>query len=235
MIGDAACSVEGHKLRSIVAILSARQGDTVGRDELIEELELPETTKNSTNALHAHITRLRRWLKTRQAPADLIETVGSAGYRINLDRGRIDAFRFIRAVDHAVTLAPRTPLVVSTILQDSMALWRGEALRDVVDSPTVHKLSEELSAARSLAQETLLTAWTDLGSYDRVIFNGRKFISENPLNERLWETLIDALRKTGRDAEAVASYHRLERILHEELGVRPSRRLVQTLGDSYCA
>src|SRR5579859_5220835 len=73
------------KLRTILALLALRADGEVLRDELIEELGLMHTTCDAINTLHAHVARLRRWLRIQGGPSDLLETVGS-GYRLNLDR-----------------------------------------------------------------------------------------------------------------------------------------------------
>ncbi|GAB2660059.1 hypothetical protein GCM10027088_43020 [Nocardia goodfellowii] len=235
VIDGTAYPMDGRKLRSIAAILVARQGNTVGRDELTDALGLFETTKNSTNALHAHIARLRRWFKSHGAPADVVKTVGVAGYRLDIPRERIDALRFMDTVEHAAGLAPKTPSVVASMVEDAFGLWRGEALRDVTDSALLQSFSDDLYASKAHAQELLLTTWMTLERYDRIILTARKFIAENPLNERLWEMLIMALRRTGRDAEAIASYHRLERLLRDELGILPNPSLIRSLGTEHCA
>ncbi|WP_369028636.1 BTAD domain-containing putative transcriptional regulator, partial [Nocardia farcinica] len=96
-------------------------------------------------------------------------------------------------------------------------------------------MSEDLHAARSVAQELLLDAWIELERYDRVILDGRRFVSENPLHEPMWESLISGFRRAGRDADAVASYLQLKRILRDELGISPNERLARTVRDLDCA
>ncbi|WP_169332983.1 AfsR/SARP family transcriptional regulator [Nocardia veterana] len=227
--------LDGHKLRSLVAILAIRRGDVVGRDELIEELALTESTQNAVNALHAHITRLRRWLRAHELPADLVETSGTSGYRIDIERSQVDAWQFIDTVEQAADLTAKTPLVAATVLEDALALWRGEALRDVVDSDGVRRFSEQLYAVRCHAQEALLTAWMDLGRLDRIALHGRRFIKDNPLNERLWELMIEAAQRAGRTAEAVALYNDLKGLLSRELGVLPDPRIARSVQDLNCA
>ncbi|MBF6082352.1 winged helix-turn-helix domain-containing protein [Nocardia cyriacigeorgica] len=228
-------SIDGQVLRSIVAIIAARQGNPIGRDELIEELGLAATSRNAANALHAHIARLRRSLRAQGVSANLIETRGAAGYRIAVGRDDIDTFRFLDGVHRASEIAPSAPLVVSEMLEDALRLWRRGPFLDVADSPFIRAMSEDLHAARSVAQELLLDAWIELERYDRVILDGRRFVSENPLHEPMWESLISGFRRAGRDADAVASYLQLKRILRDELGISPNERLARTVRDLDCA
>lgn len=217
-------TLSGAKRRSILALLALRANDEVRRDELIEELDLIRTTGDAINALHAHVVRLRRWLVRHGGKPDLLETVNSA-YRLNLDRSAVDAHRFVDLVERALNLAPGTPSVVATILEDALYLWRGDALLDALDGPLVAAAADELHRWRDAARETLLDAWISLDHNQKVILNARKFIAEDPLNESMRARHITALRRMDRYAEAVEAYRCAEQVLNAELGVGPGPEL----------
>ncbi len=214
----------GEKLRHILVILAWRAGETVSRDELIEELGLFRTTSNTTNALHAHMARLRRWLRITCQDGDILATAQS-GYRLDIDRGNVDAHRFVTQVEAALKIVPAAPSIVVTMLEEALALWRSRALVDLVDGAVGSAAADELFRLRAIARETLLDAWLALNCSSNVIQNARRFITDDPLNERLWTQLIVALRRAGRHAEAVQSYLDAQKELNEELGVRPSDEL----------
>ncbi|WP_169988226.1 MULTISPECIES: AfsR/SARP family transcriptional regulator [unclassified Microbispora] len=214
----------GAKLRSLFAILAFRAGHTVMRDELIDELDLMNTTDDAVNALHAHLARLRRWLRHYGRESDLIETVGS-DYRLNLDRGTVDAHRFVNLTERALELAPGTPSVVASILKDALCLWRGDAMLDALDGRLGAAAANELDNWRAVARETLIDAWLCLGSNQQVVLNARKFIAENPLNEMMHARHIRALCRMGRYAEAIEAYKNAEKVLSDELGVGPGSEL----------
>lgn len=222
--GNVEVSLNGAKLKSLLAVLAFRADDEVRRDELIEELDLMRTAGDSINALHAHVARLRRWLTSCGGTPNLLATAGS-GYRLNVDRSAIDANRFVDLVRRAVNLAPGTPSVVAAILEDALSLWRGDALLDVPDRPLVAAAADQLHRWRATAQETLVDAWIALGHNRKVVLNAPQFTVQDPLNESIRVRHIVALRRMGRYAEAVEAYLTAERVLDDELGVGPGPEL----------
>jgi len=216
--------LSGAKLRSILAICAYRAGEEVRRDELIEELDLARTTGDAVNALHAHVVRLRRWLSQHGGQSGLLETVNS-GYRLCIDRADVDAHQFVDLVRKALNLAPGTPSVVAAILEEALALWRGDALQDTVDGPLAAAAADELRQWRLVARETLIDAWLALGQDQKVALSARRFIADDPLNESIRTRHVVALRRMGRYSEAVEWYKTAERTLHQELGVAPGHEL----------
>ncbi|WP_316525483.1 AfsR/SARP family transcriptional regulator [Kitasatospora brasiliensis] len=222
--GSTEAALSGARLRSILSILAIRADGEVQRDELIEELNLSQTTDNATNALHAHVARIRRWLERHGGRPDLLETVNS-GYRLNVDQDAVDARQFVALVERAVNLAPATPSVVATILEDALPLWRGSALPDALDGPLGAAAADELHHWRAIARQTLIDAWLSLDHNRKVVLNARRFIAEDPLNEVVRARYITALRRMGRHAEAIEVYKDAERVLGEELGIGPGAEL----------
>ena len=101
---------------------------------------------------------------------------------------------------------------------------------DVIDGPLVAAIADELRWRRAAARELLLEAWLALGNEHKVIVNARTFIADDPLNERLWESQIIALRKLGRHAQALDCFNRVRKILRDELGIQPGERLCSAVG-----
>lgn len=218
----------GRKLKTVIAVLALRAGQEVRRDELIEELGLIRSTRNAINTLHAHMTRLRRWIDSIPGDPGLLVSV-PAGYRLMVDPPAVDALRFEQQVERATNLKPETPWVVSTMLTEALDLWRGDPLSDVADSSISAAAADHLGQLRKTARELLLEAWLRLGRDQVVVMHARRYIADDPLNERIRAVLIVALRRLGRHAEAIEAYHQAEQVLQQELGIRPGVGLRSSL------
>lgn len=230
-IDDVELLLPGRKLQSIFSLLALRAGGNVRRDELIDELELSGARDNAINALHAHVSRLRRTLNQhRCTPSMLQSVVGS--YRLNIDRSTVDAHRFTTEVERALALAPSAPSVVATMLEDALRLWRGDTVIDAGGGPLISAASDELIQLRTAAREALLDAWAALTRHQQIIVHARRYIADEPFNERMRAQLITALKQVGRHAEAFESYYQAERIFNDELGVDPGRDLRAALAEA---
>ncbi|PVB25673.1 AfsR/SARP family transcriptional regulator [Mycobacteroides abscessus] len=73
-VADRICIPSGVRLQCALALLAIRPREVIQRDELIEELGLNETTKDTINALHAHVRRLRQWLDNEGATSNILQS-----------------------------------------------------------------------------------------------------------------------------------------------------------------
>ncbi|MCF4136490.1 AfsR/SARP family transcriptional regulator [Streptomyces sp. Tue 6430] len=110
-------------------------------------------------------------------------------------------------------------------LQSALDLWRGSPLDGLPVPLTVHAELERMRELRLLTVERAAQARLDLGQADALVPELSTLTRQHPFRERLWELLIVALHRTGRQADALAAYARVRRMLVEELGIDPSDRL----------
>ena len=75
--------------------------------------------------------------------------------------------------------------------------------------------------------ETRLSARLRLGDAGDVIGELEAAVAAYPYQEGLWELLITALYRAGRQADALATYQRVRARLADELGLDPGPRLRQ--------
>jgi predicted ATPase/DNA-binding SARP family transcriptional activator len=189
--------------QAVLAALALAPGVAVPVSRLIELVwgdEPPRTEK----VLQWHIAQLRKAIG-----AEAIVRTGSA-YRLDVGPDAVDVARFQRRLrDGDVSAA--------------LAEWTGPPLAGV-DAPglaaTIAGLTEqwfgavEVDLARRVDAEpaAAIGPLTELGE-------------QHPYREELWALLMTALYRVGRQADALATYHRARDLLRENLGVEPGPRL----------
>ena len=112
-------------------------------------------------------------------------------------------------------------------LSQALALWRGEALEDVRDTPYLQSEARRLTELRLGAIEDRLDLGLRQGRALELVDRARTLVDGNPTRERLWGLLMSALYRSGRGEEAIAVYAEARATLADELGIEPSEALQQ--------
>ena len=73
--------------------------------------------------------------------------------------------------------------------------------------------------------EDAMAARVDLGAGGEVVGELESLVEKHPLREGLWASLVTALYRSGRQADALAAYARVRRLLVDELGIEPGSAL----------
>jgi tetratricopeptide (TPR) repeat protein len=110
-------------------------------------------------------------------------------------------------------------------LTAALALWRGQPLADTVGVPWLEEQAERLDLLRGQGMRALADARLAVGEHVQLIPDLELMATESPLDEQVCGQLMLALYRSGRQADALASYHRLRRVLDEQLGVYPGPEL----------
>ena len=111
------------------------------------------------------------------------------------------------------------------ILTEALGLWRGPALADLADEPSLSGEIARLEELRLQALEERFDAELDLGHHSAVVVELATLTRTYPLRERLWGELMLALYRLGRQGEALEAYEQARTALADELGIDPSRDL----------
>ena len=101
----------------------------------------------------------------------------------------------------------------------------GPALADINGEPFVVGERRRLEELRLAATEDYFAAELAGARHSEAVGELERMVDRHPLRERLGELLITALYRSGRQADALAAYQRLRRILADELGIQPSAPL----------
>ncbi|MEV6300491.1 BTAD domain-containing putative transcriptional regulator [Actinoplanes sp. NPDC051861] len=209
-------AVGGPRLRALLAMLLLDAGRPVSAERLIDGLYGEHPPSGAANALQSQVSRLRQAL-----PVEL----GPAGYRLAVPADDVDAHRFAAlAAEGRRSLTAGDTARAGKLLDEAVALWRGEPLADVRDAPFAAAHVDRLTELRLGAVEDLCEARL-AGHPGDAITELRELVAAHPLRERARALLMRALAAAGRPAEALTAYEDARHFLAEELGADPSPEL----------
>ena len=156
---------------------------------------------NPVNALQAQIGQLRRALG-----ATAIVT-SNAGYALDIGPDDVDAARFEQLVAKGQRLLEEGETApASTVLGEALRLRRGEPLTEFAYAGFADAERARLAELTLVAIETRAEADLVLGRHGELVGELEALCREHPLRERLWELLMLALYRAGRQAEALRAY-----------------------------
>jgi LuxR family transcriptional regulator, maltose regulon positive regulatory protein len=218
--GGVPVPVRGAKQRALLALLALQRGQPVSADRLIDVLWGDGQAANPANALQAQIGQLRRTL----GPAAILTT--EAGYALSAGPDEVDVVRFEQLVAKGRRLASDGEMApASAALGEALRLRRGEPLAEFTYAGFFDAERTRLDELTLVATESRAGADLGLGRYGELAGELEALCREHPLRERLWELLILALYRSGRQAEALRAYTEIRDRLAGELGIDPGPAL----------
>jgi len=215
-----AVPVRGAKQRALLALLALQRGKPVSADRRIDHLWGDGEAGNPANALQAQIGQLRRSL----GPAAIVTS--EAGYALAIGPDDVDVVRFEQLVAAGRRLvAEGEAALASAALGEALALRRGEPLAEFAYAGFADAERAHLDELTLVAIEARAGADLVLGLHGELVGELEALCREHPLRERLWELLILALYRAGRQAEALRAYTEARDRLVDELGIEPGPAL----------
>ncbi|QUQ63127.1 BTAD domain-containing putative transcriptional regulator [Kutzneria sp. CA-103260] len=219
--GPVALRGRGH--RTLLARLALRPGQPVASSALIDALwdQAPPTAPKT---LRSHVAHIRRDLRA----ADVLNMIVTRdpGYLLRVPPFSVDVVRFESLARRGrQSLSVGDHRAAADQLQAALTLWRGDALDNCRPGQWVRQESARLADARLDAREDLFAAELSLGRHAETVGELSGLVVSHPFRERLWELLMLALYRSGRQAEALAAFRRARSTLVEQLGVEPGTRL----------
>jgi DNA-binding SARP family transcriptional activator/pimeloyl-ACP methyl ester carboxylesterase len=211
------------KERSLLAALALATGAIVPTDALITSLWGEEPPAAARKTLQTYVWNLRQALGAERIQTDPV------GYRLDIGRDDVDVHRF-RALVADGDAALRTGRVADAraVLATALALWRGEPLCGVAPHTGLAAEAIRLEEERLSAIEARIAADLAGGAGGELVGELELLVDRHPFRERLWGHLMVALYRSGRQADALAAYQRVRRLLRDELGVEPGGELRRT-------
>ncbi|ANZ42950.1 hypothetical protein BBK82_22725 [Lentzea guizhouensis] len=234
MLGALAATVDGQELtlgpprqRAVLAVLALRANHVVSRSELIDAVWGDEPPASADNGIHTYVAGLRRLFepdRASRAPSSVLLST-DAGYLLRLPPEASDVAMFRTHLDEAGRLR-REPAAAISAFDAALGLWHGIALEGV-PGPFAAVERARLAELRLTAVEQRAALMLSVGREAEVAAELTTLVSAHPLRERLHGLLMSALYRSGRQAEALAVYTDLRRLLIEELGIEPGPELRQ--------
>lgn len=217
------------KQRAVIALLGLQAGRVVPSETLCDLIWDEDQPASPLATLQSLISRLRASLASDSGAdgRDFLRT-RDPGWALNVDAGAVDALRFQELTARGRQRRARGELdAAAADLTESVGLWRGAALLDVVDAGYLAGHATRLNEARLDAVEDLADAELATGRAGDAITRMEAHVDANPLRERGWGLLMVALYRLGRQAAALHAFQQLRGILHYELGLEPSPELAR--------
>src|SRR5712692_7846898 len=221
IIEDGECQIGGPKIRTVLGLLLVHANQVVSNDALIDALWGDAPPSSVVTTLQTYVYQLRKKLggsAVRTHPT---------GYSLEVPRADVDALRFEDKVSAVATDPDGDPRAVAALLGQALGWWRGAALADFDSADWARTQATRLELLRLDAIERLIDARLALGEHAAVAPELEALISRNPLREHFYAQLMVALYRSDRQADALRVYARLRNELRSELGLEPSRELVE--------
>ncbi|GAA1769128.1 AfsR/SARP family transcriptional regulator [Streptomonospora arabica] len=209
------------KPAALLAALLSRPGVVVADDRLIDALWPDNPPRSAGKSLQIYIHHLRQGLGDEA----VIERAG-AGYRLAVDRVRVDALRFLDLAEQAEReLESGRSREAARMFAEAMGLWRGTAFAGHETLPLIREEAARLDELRQRVAETRFDTELALGRHSAIAAELSALVAEHPFRERLRAQLMLAYYRTGRASEALEVFREGRELLVEELGMEPGREL----------
>ena len=210
-------SLGGTKQRALFALLLLARGRPVSFERLIEAVWDGIPPDTAQKSVQVYVSRLRKVLGEERI------VTRDRGYVLVVAPGELDLDRFEALLAEASSMAPSDAAVT---LRAALALFRGHALDDLALEPWAQPEIAIIEERRVLALEKRIQADLELGRHRDVISELERLVAAHPYREHLLGHLMAALYRSGRQADALEAYRRGAGRLRQELGLEPSRSLV---------
>lgn len=209
------------KATELLVRLAVVPGELVRTERLLEDLWSEQAAGVAPNTLQSKVSMLRRALGEPR-----LVSGGGAGYTLAVDPKSVDAWEVVRLAESAAALrAAGDAVAAARSCAAALAMFHEDLLPDGGDGAWLAPHRSRLEEVRLRLTEDHLAARIALGAAGQVVGELETLVAAEPLREGLWRLLITALYQTGRQADALAAYRRIQRLLAEELGLDPGVEL----------
>jgi predicted ATPase/DNA-binding SARP family transcriptional activator len=210
--------VDGLRRKAVLACLALRSGEIVSTGRLVEAVWPAAAPPTALNTLQSHVSYLRKVLGSKTAII-----ARPPGYLLDLGDDPTD----VRLAERLLRQGRQSadPGQGARDLRAALALWRGQPMAELVGLAWLEEQAERLDLLRAEVERALLGAQLAAGEHGFVVPDLERMADHHPLDEQVHGQLMLALYRNGRQADALAVYHRMRQRLGEELGIDPGQQL----------
>ena len=231
--GETELEVGPPQQQAVLAVLLLSRGTHVSMASMLDALWGENPPKSGAGAVRTYVSRLRQILGAGDPEAGIsIEPIGD-GYALRGKRLSVDVDVFEKRVAAALA-ARRDGAEAAELCREALAEWRGVPLVGV-PGPYFEPVRARMVEMRADAAEIQAAAQVQAGRHLAAIASLRTLITSYPLRESLYELLMLALYRAGRQADALDVYESARRILRDELGIEPGPSLKRMQQRVLCA
>ncbi|CUR57922.1 putative Transcriptional activator domain [metagenome] len=214
-------AVPAGKSSELMVRLALEPGELVRADRLVNDLWGAAGGSARRNTLQSKVTMLRKALG---AASEITSRDG--GYSLAVHSANVDAFAAVGSTANALRLLDAGDVrAAADLCTSALSLFRGEVLPGAGDGDWVRAHRTRLEETRISLLEIQFAARTGLGDVGDLIGGLEAAVATYPFQESLWELLIAALYRAGRQADALAAFQKVRTLLAVELGLDPRPRL----------
>ncbi|MFE3982989.1 BTAD domain-containing putative transcriptional regulator [Nocardia tengchongensis] len=237
-LGPFTASIDGiditpsaHKPCQILALLALKPGQTVSIQNCIDELWGINPPARAVATLHSYIHMLRRRVKEALpdehpwTAKDYLAT-SRGGYTLHLLGGSTDVLDLQRLDrESGLTLHGGEIELACATLREGLSLRRGRFLADLRLGAVLEFEGQVIEGYLQAILAKRINLDMRLHRHHDVLWELRRMLLADPLNESLVAQLMTSLYQIGQVAGALGEYARLRMALVAELGVEPTERL----------
>jgi DNA-binding SARP family transcriptional activator len=209
------------KQRALLAALLLRPCEPIRVRELGRSIWAEEPPRHLRAAVQTLVSRLPTALGDN---GERIRNV-QGDYAIQVSHGQLDLLQFRQLTAAAEAVRGQDDEAELRLLRSALEIWDGDPLSDVESETLALNAVPALVESHLAVQDRRLELELSLGRHARLLPELRALIVHHPYQERLWAHLIRALHSSGRQAEALSAYRTVDRLLADELGIRPGAEL----------
>jgi DNA-binding SARP family transcriptional activator/tetratricopeptide (TPR) repeat protein len=221
-VDGAAVAVPAARQRALLAVLAVRAGELVPTDELAETVWDGTPPARAAATIRNYVKRLR----CRLGPAAGHIVTCRPGYRLEVAEDELDLRLFTRLCrDGGAAVRAGDWAAAFGGLGQALGLWRGAPFADAGCERLQREQAPSLAELRLQAAEWHAEAGLALGRHAELASELAGWCAAEPLRERFAALRMLALYRSGRQADALATYQQARQMLVNELGMEPGEEL----------